>query len=205
MGIFNDLTGKRFGRLTVLRHEYRLIGKRKRIYWKCRCDCGKDTYVEASNLTTGHARSCKCLQKESRHEHTRTHGKSNTKTYRIWKGMIRRCSNSNRKDFHNYGGRGITVCKSWLNFSNFISDMGECPKNHSIDRKDNSIGYSKNNCRWSTTITQANNKRTNAVVFYKGTKFTISELSRKYNVPYHRLWQRIKRLGWSIDDAVKST
>jgi hypothetical protein len=90
-----------------------------------------------------------------------------------------------------------------MNFSNFLSDMGECPESLSIDRKDNNLGYSKNNCRWAAKSTQANNKRTSCVISYKGNQMTISELAEKHKIPYHKFWQRIKRLGWSVDEALE--
>ena len=103
-----------------------------------------------------------------------------------------------------YGGRGISICDEWINsFENFLKDMGECPKNcDSIDRIDNSKGYFKENCRWSNSIEQANNRSTNIFVTYNGYTDTLANMCRKYNKPYKLVWRRLKS-GLDIKNLIE--
>lgn len=154
-----DLTGRVFGRLTVicLRNEGRL---KKTRFWLCRCECGKETVVSKFNLFDGLTKSCGCLHRDELSIISTTHGQSKTRTYHIWQGMHARCTNPNAQGWKNYGGRGITVCPEWKVFENFLRDMGECPPGKSIDRYPNNDGnYAPGNCRWATNKEQAENKR----------------------------------------------
>ena len=130
-----------------------------------------------------------------------THGMRKTRIYRIWALMKNRCLNKKDKNYGNYGGRGITIINSWVKFENFWADMKEGYSDSlSIDRIDNSKGYSKENCRWANKITQNNNQRKNVVVEYKGKKITVSQLMRKLNLYTNSgvYYSRIKT-GWSIE------
>ncbi len=79
--------------------------------------------------------------------------------YRTWVSMRFRCQNANAIGYEYYGGRGIKVCERWMMFENFVNDMGEKPKNTSLDRIDNHDDYTPANCRWATSIEQNNNRR----------------------------------------------
>jgi hypothetical protein len=115
------------------------------------------------------------------------HNMCNTKTYRIWKAMRKRVNNPNDKHYKDYGERGITICNRWDIFKNFLNDMGECPKNHFIERIDNNGNYEPSNCKWANIIEQANNRRSNVYIEYNKNSYTIAELSRILNINYDRL------------------
>ena len=135
------------------------------------------------------------------HKNT-THGMSFTSTYNIWSAMKRRCDNSNVKNYQDYGGRGITYCERWSKFENFLEDMGEKPEGYSIERVENSGPYCKENCRWATSLEQGRNKRNNIPVTLKGETKTLKEWSILLNVPYKVAHQRIKRDGYTPEEAL---
>jgi hypothetical protein len=117
--------------------------------------------------------------------------------------MLQRCFNPNIEKYKNYGGRGITVCERWLDFENFLSDMGEPPKGYSLDRIDNFGNYEPDNCKWSTQEQQQNNKRNNIIIEYNGEVHTLAEWSTKLNVRYGSLWNRYKR-KWSTKEMFET-
>lgn len=153
-----ELAGQRFGRLTVKEE----AGKNNsgNYLWKCQCDCGNKTTVSGCNLHNGSTNSCGCLQKELAKRNNIKHGMHKTSIYNIWDGMRQRCNNPNCKDYKNYGGRGIKVCDKWLKFENFLEDMGNRPKDMTIERLDNNGNYEISNCAWRSRAVQARNKRT---------------------------------------------
>ena len=152
------LEGKVFGRLVA--------GKAERIKgtWKyhCRCICGNEKLVAGSALSSGLTQSCGCLAKEMRGALSPRfkHGRTGTAEYRIWQNMLRRCYDKRHKDFHNYGGRGISVCERWRHsFENFLADVGFRPAGLTLDRRNNDGNYEPANVRWATAVEQANNQR----------------------------------------------
>lgn len=164
MSTVKDLTGQRFGRLTVIRRDG--SSRQGLAAWLCRCDCGRECVVEGAMLRKGNTKSCGCLHSEAARERWTTHGQSDSRLNSIWQAMKQRCYNSSNKNYNRYGGRGITVCDEWLNdFKAFYiwamangydenAPYGQC----TIDRIDNDKGYNPENCRWVDMKTQNNNK-----------------------------------------------
>lgn len=205
LGRYIDLTGMRFGKLSVIERAEDYVSPRgyRGVAWKCRCDCGKDVVIRGCNLRNGKSLSCGCNRIE--HPNRLTHGQKGTRLYAIWKSMKGRCYNKNNNSYRDYGGRGITVCDEWReNFENFRdwAITHGYAETLSIDRIDNNCGYSPRNCRWVDWYTQANNTRHNHLVSHNGQTLTLSEWSKSTGVPYHRLKDRINKLGWDIERAL---
>ena len=207
-----DLTGNKYGRLTVVSFSH----LDKNAYWNCICECGNKTKVTGNNIKRLKVVSCGCYKKEKVSRIMKKHGDTNTRFYRIWAKMLSRTTNKNECRYPDYGGRGVWVCERWTNYQSFKEDMYDSYLNHvsvygekntSIDRKDNDKGYNSDNCKWSTRIEQASNTRKNRFITYNGQKMTIAELSRKHGVtgPSAISW-RINN-GWSLEKALttKST
>lgn len=138
-----------------------------------------------------------------------THGEArrgaNSVEFEAWSGMRKRCANPNKHDWERYGGRGITVCDRWLNsFQNFLDDMGRRPsKNHSIDRIDNSKGYSPENCRWATRIDQQRNRRSNRMLTHKGQTLCVVAWSEIVGNSSKTILNRLNR-GWTVAMALET-
>jgi len=193
-----DITGKKYNMLTVLKFD---SIKNEQTMWLCKCDCGNEKVLRGSRLKEGVTKSCGCYRKSR----ITKHGLSTSNEYTIWHDIRRRCKKEKNIHYADYGGRGITVCERWDNedgFMNFCDDMGERPsKKHSIDRIDNEKGYSKENCRWTDNITQANNRRGNRPITYNGRTMNVSQWERELNMPSNNIATRLAK-GWTIEDAI---
>lgn len=158
-----DMVGRKSDRWLVLQqasNRQTCSGRFALTYWLCRCDCGVEKEVRAASLLRGKSKSCGCLRREM-YAGMVSHGKSHEgREYRVWQNMLNRCRNSNLPGYRHYGGRGIEVCPRWLKFENFLADVGVRPSpQHSLDRRNVDLGYSKENCRWATATEQVNNRR----------------------------------------------
>ena len=194
MGKKLELIGIKFNRLMVIselpeRHASGLV------QWVCLCDCGKTKMVLGRELTRGNTKSCGCLQKETvveRNKKTATHRFSKTSTYEIWFGMKKRCDPKNFDEYPNYAGRGISICGQWMKFENFLNDMGEKPNGLSIERINNNGNYEPSNCKWATSVEQANNKRNSIRVDTPLGALPISQAAKYYQIPVPTIYSRYK-------------
>lgn len=195
-----DLTGKRFGRLTVIgRDEY--VGKSS--FWLCRCDCGNLTSVRGGKLKDGGTKSCGCYRHECLTKQLKKHGCSKNRLYNIWTGMKQRCSNENSDSWNAYGERGIKVCDEWK--ESFVA-FREWALSHgysddlTIDRIDADGNYEPSNCRWATIRQQANNKRNSSRIEINGIIKSLPEWCDIYKIKTVTAWRRIRN-GWNPIDA----
>lgn len=203
-----DLTGKRFGMLTVIeRAPNSAAGKPM---WRCKCDCGNETVVHGNALRDGYTKSCGCYRREIGRAKNLTHGGSKDRLYATWNMIKQRCNDPANKSYKNYGGRGIKVCSEWNNdyeaFKTWALQNGYDPnakrKECTIDRINNDKGYSPDNCRWVDSITQANNCRSNHNLAFQGKTQTISQWARQQKIPAQTILFRINRAGWNVEDAL---
>lgn len=215
-----DLTGQRFGRLTVIKQVEDHISKsgQHKSRWLCKCDCGNETTVTSQNLKKGHTKSCGCKNIDNAREmgkkygyengilyghisfdRLRTHGMTNTTLFKKWNHMRGRCRN---KECKNYGGRGIKVCDEWENdFMSFynwaIANGWKENAGLTIDRIDVNGDYEPSNCRWATAKQQGRNRRDNHCITWNDETHCLVEWEEITGLPIGR------RLlaGWSIEKA----
>lgn len=200
-----DLTGKVFGRLTVISKAPATEGNRG-ARWNCVCECGNTTVSRSDGLNNGRTKSCGCHRAELGGKrmvemHT-THGMCGTPEYRTWRSIMNRCTNPNDPSFKDYGARGISVCDRWESFENFYADMGDKPAGLSIERLDVNGNYDPLNCVWADRETQANNKRNSHYITYEGVTKTLSQWAKYFNIPVWKLNQRLTRDRLSFDEAI---
>jgi hypothetical protein len=197
------IVGQRFGHLIIL-DEVPKIGKNRMVL--CRCDCGNEKIHGLRHLKSGAALSCGCTRNVAAAERCRkraTHRQTGSREYRAWRSMKKRCYNITDKNFHNYGGRGISVCVRWLeSFECFYADMGVCPDGMSLDRKNNDGNYEPDNCRWVTCKVQSRNTRNNRYITYDGETKTVAEWTEELKVPPWLLYGRMRQ-GWSDVDIIE--
>jgi hypothetical protein len=200
-----DITGQKFGLLTALYPiGIKLCGKSKQMEWKCECECGNKTNATVGVLMSGSKKSCGCLKLTALLQRSTKHGLARSPEYSTWAHMIQRCTNSNDKDYHNYGGRGIKVCDRWLeSFQNFYDDMGPKPSSkHSIDRMDNDGDYCSENCQWVTTKEQANNTRQNRYLISGKEVKTLRQWSIELGRDMHSITRYLdqgKNMEWIVN------
>lgn len=165
----NDLTGRRFGRLLVIKRvdDHVTSGGQRKVMYMCVCSCGIEKEIAGCDLRSGRTTSCGCRNRECIHERFFIHGMRHTKPYSTWSGIKNRCLNKNTPRYKDYGGRGITICQKWREFKMFYEDVSKLPHafedGYSIDRIDNDGNYEPGNVKWSTPFEQAQNKRRRSV------------------------------------------
>lgn len=200
-----DLTGQRFGRLTVLSESEPYPNGDLR--WVCRCDCGTSKLIAGRAIRRGKTVSCGCRMREIAYENA-THGQAKagqpTAEYGVWRNMVGRCYGSRDKDYRYYGSRGITVCPEWReSFEAFFTHVGKRPSaKHSIDRIDNDKGYEPGNVRWATRVQQMRNRRNVRMLTFQGRTMSRPDWADEIGVTPSALRQRILTLKWTVERAL---
>lgn len=196
-----DITGQRFGRLVVtsLHHER---NKDNGAMFLCACDCGVEKIIHGSAIRSGRTKSCGCLRKEVLGSSGTKHGMCGTGAWHSWRDMMKRCYSPRSMHYRHYGGRGIIVCDEWKSFEGFHAGMGDRPAGMSIERDDVDGNYEPGNCRWIPRREQHYNKRNSIFVMIDGERLCLSVACKRLGLSYNRVRDRIKTLGWSIEDAL---
>ncbi|MND76611.1 hypothetical protein D3C80_682590 [compost metagenome] len=191
--------GTKFGSFTFINYTRSVSGGMRGMF-KCEL-CNEERERVVSHVRTGYTKRCNCqgIGRPKQHGHA-SHDRS-TPTYEAWRSMKKRCLNPAHHAYNDYGGRGIGICEAWMSFQAFLADMGECPEGMTLDRRDNSLGYSADNCRWVTMSVQNNNKRSNSILSFQGKSLTISEWAAATGIKDCTLSERLRR-GWSVEKCL---
>lgn len=187
VGVFSDLVGQRFWHLVVLA---RAPGKSP-VRWLCVCDCGNLHVAAGAYMRQGKIKRCPSCTVAAKTKHGHAKNGARSKLYAVWVSMHQRCENPDAQNYENYGGRGIAVCERWHAFESFLADMGEAPPRTSLDRIDNNLGYSAENCRWADQKTQMANTRHAHLVTIRGETRPISDWAATLGIPLSTLRYRI--------------
>lgn len=193
-----DLTFRRCNMLLAVHY----AGKGR---WLCRCDCGTIKTISTGHFNEGRIKSCGCYGNKHRSTHSMKHGGSihYPAEHKVWGSMRERCNNPNNPAYKYYGGKGVSVCSRWNDFTLFLGDMGRRPsKQHSIDRRDSEQGYCPDNCHWATPVQQSANRACCNSVVFEGDIYTHSALARKLQIPRSTLVGRLKRSGGIVTSKV---
>lgn len=192
-----DLTGRRFGSWTAL-----ALSKRDghRTWWSVRCDCGNESVVRADSLVSGGSVQCVSC---AAGERSRTHGLTKTPTWMSWHAMRTRCLTPTAADYPKYGGRGIGICREWDSYERFLADMGERPRNMTLDRIDPNGDYTPRNCRWATNLQQQRNRRKTVFLEVNGERRSLSEWAELRGFSHIAFYKRYAA-GWT-DEAIVNT
>jgi hypothetical protein len=198
----SDITGQRFSRLLVLRYTENKTKANKRMVL-CKCDCGNEKEMIASNLASGLSKSCGCLKVDSARERFTKHGYRNHPMYHRWAAMIQRCYDTNDAEYKNYGARGIKVCDRWReSFWNYAEDVGLPPfPGASIDRVVNDGDYCVGNCRWVSKKEQTLNRRNTRFLEFNGMSMCIADWERHLGFSIGSLKGRFAR-GMTVEQAL---
>lgn len=200
--ILRNLEGQRFGRYVAKSVMVKLTPAGRSVrYWKCQCVCGVNKDVREDALLSGNTKSCGCYRSDNTRLIKHKHGKCYSSVYRVHRQMMARCYNPNTDCYSDYGGRGISVASEWHDFEQFYLDMGDRPRGMTLDRRDNSLGYSKANCQWATHKEQNNNRRSNRFITFDGITLNQKQWAERVGISDQIICERLKN-GWSIEDAL---
>lgn len=183
-----QMIGNKYGRLIALQntgkdgHGYRYLFS---------CECGGTIETSGASVRSGHTSSCGCLRSETTSAKNFVHGLVHSGAYKSWRAMKTRCTNTNQASNIRYAELGF--CADWELFENFVRDMGERPHGMTLDRIDNSKGYSKENCRWATIAEQNRNTRQNVFITHNGKTMCMKDWSLETGIPYPTIQDRVKR------------
>lgn len=196
----------KYGLLTPTRYSHSKPNRKNDEFWFFVCDCGNEKVSRLYDVKSGKINSCGCIRKKQLAERNKAnskHGYFGTPTYNSWSGIIERCYNPNSGNYKMYGAKGITMCQRWReSFENFLEDMGDRPKGCTIDRINVYGNYEPENCRWANPKTQARNRSNNIRLAYDEKNLTLAEWSEITGIRSDTISNRIKKLGWSIEDAL---
>jgi len=167
--------------------------------WLCSCACGNTTLIGSSHLKR--TLSCGCVRDERKVAAVTKHGQCLSRTYMTWSAMRDRCNRIASPAYKYYGGRGITICNSWFQFTNFLKDMGERPEGLTLDRIDNNGDYNPENCRWASYKQQAHNRSNSIKITIDGTSKLVIEWARELGIKVSVVQGRLRR-GWTPIDAL---
>ena len=201
-----DLTGQRFGRLTVVRlNGFAKYNKGSASKWLCKCDCGNEITVLGDSLRQKKTQSCGCYMREVNSKRATKHNLCGSRIYDTYHNMLARCYRKSNDCYKTYGARGITVCDEWkndfLSFVNWAMRSGY-KDNLTIERKDVNKGYSPENCTWIPMGKQASNKTTTHFVVYKGEKMTLTDFSHKVNISRKTIRAHEAEFNYNYEDLV---
>lgn len=201
-----DLTGKKFGRLKVIAFAET---RGKVAFWRCMCDCGNEKLADGGSLRGGHCESCGCFRSELRTQKNYKHGLRFKKFYGLWVSIRFRCYSERCKDYPDYGGKGIKMCKAWVNDPvAFVEWATKQPKpdpllgRYMIDRKNGKLGYSPSNCRFVTDPVSVRNRSMTVWVTIKGDRLPYKDAVTKYGKVSYGIVKKRVREGWSRIDAI---
>lgn len=206
-GHFKDRSGEKYNRLTFVSidHVHVSSSGERTPYWYMKCDCGGTRIGRASDVLSGHTKSCGCLQKEAISKARKIHGEADTRLYYIWENMKKRCYYKNNDKYKNYGERGIKICDEWLtgylNFSEWAHANGY-NDNMTIERIDVNDDYKPSNCTWIPAAKQALNKTSSKLVLINGKKYSPLDLEKIYGIPVKTIYARLSR-GDKGEDVIR--
>jgi hypothetical protein len=193
-----DLTGRRIGRLRVVRRAPDAISpSASRRMWVCVCDCGTELVIGGTQLLNGQTHSCGCLRREVSRNRSLRHGQSKSKVYQVWRNMRSRCLRPTHRHYLQNGGRGIKVCERWHVFENFLADMGERPSPRMVIlRRDPDGDFTPDNCYWGVL------KKGHPPVGFEGKTQSLLQHAVDHGLPYWTVYSRVHRQGWPLEAAL---
>lgn len=194
-----DLTGNRFGMLTVLK-KAGMQGSQS--LWLCVCECGAESIKRLGNLRSGQTKSCGCLRSTTTTANKTKHAMYGTPAYKSWSSMLTRCANPRNHKYADYGARGIKVHEAWKNFEAFHRDMGDRPPGTTLGRLNNDGNYEPGNCKWEAATTQARNKRNTRIFEFDGHSAMLQEHCDRLGLNCSTVRSRVYSYGWPIEKAL---